>query len=104
MVPVCGSRHGAILIKDRSLAAEVHRYRHLMGRLGQLDEQMATIEKEMAMLIPQKHQCVDRLMKAQAVRHVRKEIRQHIRRALLSCTASVFRFRRFGVRSELPIG
>ena len=62
-------------IKDRSLAAEVHRYRHLMGRLGQLDEQMATIEKEMATLIPQKHQCVDRLMKAQAVCHVRKEIR-----------------------------
>ena len=55
-------------IKDRSLAAEVHCYRHLMGRLAQLDEQMATIEKEMATLIPQKHQCVDRLARAQAVR------------------------------------
>ena len=69
-------------IKDCSLAAEVHRYRHLMGRLGQLDEQMATIKKEMATLIPQKHQCVDHLMKAQAVHCIRKEIRQRIRRAL----------------------
>ena len=69
-------------IKDRSLTAEVHRCRHLMGRLGQLDEQMATIKKKMATLIPQKHQCVDRLMKVQAVRCVRKEIGQHIRRAL----------------------
>ena len=69
-------------IRDHSLTAEVHRYCHLMGRLGQLDEQMATIEKEMAMLIPQKHQCVDRLMKVQAVRRVRKEIGQRICRAL----------------------
>ena len=53
-----------------------------MGWLRQLDEQMATIEKEMAMLIPQKHQCVDRLTRAQAVRRVRKEIGQHIRMAL----------------------
>ena len=69
-------------IKDRSLTVEVHCYRHLMGRLGQLDEQMATIEKEMTTLLPQKHQCVDCLMKAQAVRRVRKEIGQCIRRAL----------------------
>ena len=69
-------------IKDCSLAAEVHCYQHLMGCLGQLDEQMATIKKEMAMLIPQKHQCIDRLMKAQAVCHVRKEIGQCIRQAL----------------------
>ena len=69
-------------IKDRSLTAEVLRYHHLMGRLRQLDEQMATIEKEMATLIPQKHQCVDRLMRAQAVRRVRKEIGQRIRTAL----------------------
>ena len=69
-------------IKDRSLTAEVHRYRHLMGRLKQLDEQMATIEKEMATLIPQKHQCVDCLAKAQAVRRVRKEIGQRVRQAL----------------------
>ena len=53
-----------------------------MGRLGQLDEQMATIKKEMATLIPQKHQCVDRLTRAQAVRRVRKEISQCIRTAL----------------------
>ena len=69
-------------IRDRSLVAEVHRYRHLMGRLGQLNEQMATIEKEMATLIPQKHQCMNRLMKVQVVCCVRKEIRQRIRRAL----------------------
>ena len=69
-------------IKDRSLTAEVHRYRHLMGRLRQLDEQMATIEKEMATLLPQKHQCVDRLARAQAVRCVRKEIGQRVRQAL----------------------
>ena len=62
-------------IKDHSLAVEVHCYRHLMGRLRQLDKQMAT-------LLPQKHQCVDRLMKAQAVCHVRKKIGQCIRRAL----------------------
>lgn len=65
-------------IKDRSLTAEVHRYQHLIGWLRQLDEQMATIKKEIATLIPQKHQCVDQLMKAQAVHCIRKEIRQHI--------------------------
>ena len=69
-------------IKDRSLTAEVLRYHHLMGRLVQLDEQMATIEKEMATLIPQKHQCVDLLTRAQAVRRVRKEIGQRIRTVL----------------------
>ena len=53
-----------------------------MGQLGQLDEQMATIEKEMVTLIPQKHQCMDRLTRAQAVRRVRKEIGQRIRTAL----------------------
>ena len=71
-----------MLFRSRSLTAEVHRYRHLMGRLRQLDEQMATIEKEMATLIPQKHQCVDRLARAQAVRRVRKEIGQRVRQAL----------------------
>lgn len=69
-------------IKDCSLTAEVHRYQHLIGWLRQLDEQMATIEKKIATLIPQKHQCVDQLMKAQAVHCIRKEIRQHIRQAL----------------------
>ena len=69
-------------IRDRSLTAEVHCYRHLMGRLQQLDEQMATIEKEMTTLLPQKHQCVDRLTRAQAVRRVRKEIGQRVRQAL----------------------
>ena len=60
----------------------VHRYRHLMGRLQQLDEQMAIIEKEMTTLLPQKHQCVDRLTRAQAVRRVRKEIGQRVRQVL----------------------
>ena len=69
-------------IKDRSLTAKVLRYRHLMGRLEQLDEQMGIIKKEMATLILQKHQCVDRLTRAQAVRRVRKEIGQCIRMAL----------------------
>ena len=69
-------------IKDCSLAAEVHRYQHLMGQLGQLDEQMAIIKKEMATDIPQKHQCIDQLMKAQAVHCVRKEIGQCIRQTL----------------------
>ena len=40
-------------IRDHSLTAEVHRYHQLMGRLGQLDKQMATIKKEMATLIPE---------------------------------------------------
>ena len=53
-----------------------------MGRLGQLDEQMTTIKKGMATLIPQKHQCVDCLTRAQAVRRVRKEIGQRIRTVL----------------------
>ena len=69
-------------IKDRSLAAEVHCYRHLMGWLEQLNKQMATIEKEMVTLVPQKHQCVDCLMKVQVVCRVRKEIGQRIHRAL----------------------
>ena len=69
-------------IKDQSLTAKVLRYRHLMGQLRQLNEQMATIKKEMATLILQKHQCVDRLTRAQAVRRVRKEIGQRIRTAL----------------------
>ena len=66
---------------DHSLQAEVHCYRYLMGCLVQLDAQMVTIEGEMSMLIPEKHECMDRLMKAQAVRHIWKQVGQHIRKA-----------------------
>ena len=51
-----------------------------MGRLAQLDAQMATIKGEMSMLIPEKHECADRLMKAQAVRRIRKQVGQRIRK------------------------
>ena len=60
--------------------AEVHRYRHLVGRLGQLDKQMEQIEQEMATLIPQKHQSVERLLRAQAVHRIRKPVGQRVRR------------------------
>ena len=68
-------------LHDRSLQAEVHCYQYLMGRLAQLDAWMATIKGEMSTLIPEKHECADWLMKAQAVRCVRKQVGQHIRRA-----------------------
>ena len=61
-------------IKDVGLMAEVHRYHHLVGRLGQLDEQMEQIKQEMTTLIPQKHQSVERLLKVQAVRRIRKQV------------------------------
>ena len=52
-----------------------------MGCLAQLNAQMAIIEGEMLMLIPEKHDCADRLMKAQALHHIRKQVGQHIQRA-----------------------
>ena len=69
-------------IKDVGLTAKVHRYRHLIGRLGQLDEQMKQIKQEMATLIPQKHQSVERLLKAQAVCRIHKQVGQRVRRVL----------------------
>ena len=69
-----------VLLHDRSLQAEVHRYRYLMGHLAQLDAQMATIEGEMSTLIPEKHECADWLMKAQAVHCIRRQVGQQIRR------------------------
>ena len=67
-------------IKDVGLTAEVHRYRHLVGRLGQLDKQMEQIEQEMATLIPQKHQSAERLLRAQAVCRIHKPVGQRVRR------------------------
>ena len=69
-------------IKDVGLMAKVHQYRHLVGRLGQLNEQMEQIKWEMTTLIPQKHQSAERLLKAQAVRHIHKQVGQRVRRVL----------------------
>ena len=68
-----------IHLHNQSLQVEVHCYQYLMGHLTQLDTQMATIEGEMLTLIPEKHECTDRLMKAQAVCCIRKQVRQCIR-------------------------
>lgn len=63
------------------LQAEVHCYCYLMGHLTQLDAQMATIEGEMLTLIPEKHECMEMLMKAQAVCCIRKQVGQLNRKA-----------------------
>ena len=69
-------------LKDRGLYAEVHRYRHLAGRLAQIKEQMGLLEKEVGTLMPQRHACADRLLAAQAVRRIRTEVGQRVRQVL----------------------
>ena len=64
---------------DRLLQAEVHQYWCQMTQLKQLNEQMETIQAEMFTILPKKHQCIKRLLRAQVLPHVRKQIRQRIR-------------------------
>ena len=68
---------------DRSLQAEVHRYRCQMSRLKQLNEQMEAIQAEMFTILPKKHQCIEHLSRAQALPHIRKQIGQRIREVTL---------------------
>ena len=68
---------------DCSLQAEVHRYRCQMAHLKQLNEQMEAIQAEMFTILPKKHQCVERLSRAQALPHIRKQIGQRIREVTL---------------------
>ena len=69
-------------LKDHRLTAEVHCYCHLVGRLAQIEEQMGLLVKELGTLMLQKHGSADRLLKAQAVCRLRKEVGQRVRRVL----------------------
>ena len=66
-------------VGDRSLAAEVHRFRHIKRRFAELNEQMKTLEEEMWMLQTKQRQCVGRLEKADVLRRIDKERGQDIR-------------------------
>ena len=70
-------------MRHRSLQAKVHQYRCQMARLKQLKDQMEAIQAEMFAIIPKKHQCVERLSRAQALHCIRKQIRQCIREVTL---------------------
>ena len=43
---------------------------------------MGLLEKELGTLMPQRHGCADRLLKAQAVRRIRKKVGQRVHRVL----------------------
>ena len=53
---------------DRSLAAEVHRFRHIKKQFAELDEQMKTLESEMWALQTRQRQCIGQLEKADVLR------------------------------------
>ena len=65
-------------MRNRSLQAEVHRYQCQMMRLKQLNDQMEAIQAEMFTILPKKHQCIERLSRAQVLPCVRKQIGQRI--------------------------
>ena len=65
-------------MRKRLLQAEVHCYQCQMARLNQLNDQMEAIQAEMFTILPKKHQCVERLSRAQALPRIRKQIRQRI--------------------------
>ena len=66
-------------VGDRSLVAEVHRFRHIKRRFAELNEQMKTLEEEMWMLQTKQRQCIGRLEKADVLRRIDKERGQDIR-------------------------
>ena len=66
-------------VGDRSLCAEVHRFRHIKKRFAELDEQMKALESEMWALQTQQRQCVGRLEKADILRRIDYERGQDIR-------------------------
>ena len=66
-------------VGDKSLCAEVHRFRHIKKRFAELDKQMKTLESEMWALQTQQRQCVGRLEKADVLRRIDQERGQDIR-------------------------
>ena len=66
-------------VGDKSLCAEVHRFRHIKKRFAELDAQMKTLESEMWALQTQQRQCVGRLEKADVLRRIDHERGQDIR-------------------------
>ena len=66
-------------MRNRSLQAKIHQYQCQMACLKQLNDQMEAIQAEMFTILPKKHQCIERLSRAQALPCVRKQIGQHIR-------------------------
>ena len=71
----------AALVEMRSylLQAEIHRYQCQMMRLKQLNDQMEAIQAEMFTILSKKHQCIECLLWAQVLPHVRKQVGQRIR-------------------------
>ena len=66
-------------VGDRSLCAEVHRFRNIKKRFAELDEQMKVLESEMWALQTRQRQCVGRLEKADVLRRIDYERGQDIR-------------------------
>ena len=65
-------------MRDCSLQAEVHWYRCQMMHLKQLNDQMEAIQAKMFTIFPKKHQCVERLLQAQVLPCIGKQIGQRI--------------------------
>ena len=66
-------------VGDKSLCAEVHRFRCIKRRFVELEEQMKTLESEMWALQTQQRQCVSWLEKADVLRRIDYERGQDIR-------------------------
>ena len=66
-------------VGDKSLCAEVHRFRHIKRRFAELDAQMKKLEEEMWALQTRQRQCVGRLEKADVLRCIDHERGQDIR-------------------------
>ena len=57
-------------VGDKSLCAEVHRFRCIKRRFAELEEQMKALESEMWALQTRQRQCVGRLEKADVLRRI----------------------------------
>ena len=66
-------------VGDKSLCAEVHRFRCIKRRFAELEEQMKVLESEMWALQTRQRQCVGRLEKADVLRRIDYERGQDIR-------------------------
>ena len=66
-------------VGDKSLCAEVHRFRHIKKQFAELDTQMKMLESEMWALQTRQRQCVGRLEKADVLRRIDYEHGQDIR-------------------------
>ena len=65
-------------VGDKSLVAEVHRFRFIKKRFAELEEQMKTLEAEMWALQTRQRQCIGRLEKADVLRRIDYERGQDI--------------------------